>query len=317
MVSLSQIAKNLKQAKNVAIFFHVRPDGDSIGSGIALWLALKSVGVKADVFCDDIIPAKFDFLDGVSLIKSEIDGDYDTLVALDSADVTRLGKFATLFNSHKNTFNIDHHVSNPRYAKYDYVFDSASNCENVYALILELGVSIDSVMANALAMGVLTDTGNFQHKNVTEETLKTASQLVGYGADLNFLTYKMFNSQSKERALLFGQTMSKIRYLLDGQLAVISIFKKDFDSTGAKREDTEGFIDFIMGIDGVKVGIALSEMDNGCFKASLRSKGTDVNAVASTFGGGGHTLASGCQLQGDYEEIVDKLRYAVYQHLVD
>lgn len=317
MVSLSEIAEKLKKEQSVGIFFHVRPDGDAVGSGIALYLALKSLQIKVDLYCDDVIPKRFAFINETLDIKKNYAETHSALVCLDSADVTRLGSFAKVFAEHKNTFNIDHHVSNPRFAKYNAVIDSSSNCQNVYDLICCLGVSISQKIATALLMGILTDTGNFQHKDVEPKTIETASKLVSLGADLNDISYRMFNAQSKNRAKLFGETMSKIRYLLDDRLAIITVTKKDFERTGALREETEGFIDFVMGIEGVEVGIALSEMENGSFKASLRSKGTDVNAVASTFGGGGHVLASGCQLSGEYEEIVDKLRYAVYQHLKD
>jgi phosphoesterase RecJ-like protein len=148
-----------------------------------------------------------------------------------------------------------------------------------------------------------------------EDTLKIAGELVSLGADITDISYRMFTNQSKERAKLHGRAMSNIKYFLDDRLAIITMFKKDFLETGAKREDTEGFIDFVMGIDTVKVGIALTEMDNGSFKASMRSKGPNVSAIAGVYGGGGHVLASGCQISGEYEEVVDKIRFAVSQHL--
>jgi phosphoesterase RecJ-like protein len=166
-------------------------------------------------------------------------------------------------------------------------------------------------------MGILTDTGGFQHRNVVEDTLKIAGELVSLGADITDISYRMFTNQSKERAKLHGRAMSNIKYFLDDRLAIITMFKKDFLETGAKREDTEGFIDFVMGIDTVKVGIALTEMDNGSFKASMRSKGPNVSAIAGVYGGGGHVLASGCQIFGDYYEVVDKLVYTVSQYMED
>ena len=127
----------------------------------------------------------------------------------------------------------------------------------------------------------------------------------------------MFTKQSKERAKLFGLTMSNIRYFLDDKLAIATVSKKILKESGALLEDTEGFIDFVMGVDTVKVGICISEMDNGKFKCSFRSKGPDVNQIAGTFGGGGHILASGCQIQGEYEDVIDKLRFVVSQYIDD
>ena len=198
-------------------------------------------------------------------------------------------------------------MSNTRFAKYNYITDTSSNCENVYKIIKELGVTPDKDMANLLLMGILTDTGNFVHKNVTSETLYVAGEMVGFGADINDISYRMFSVQTKARAKLFGITMSKIKYFLDDRLAIATVFNRDLKETCAKRDETEGFIDFIMGIEGVKVGIILCEMDNGSFKVSLRSNGPDVSKVAELYGGGGHVLASGCQISGDYYEVVDKL----------
>ena len=111
--------------------------------------------------------------------------------------------------------------------------------------------------------------------------------------------------------------MSKLRYMLDGRLGVATVLKSDIISSGAKQEDTEGFIDFVMGVEGVEVGVCLMEMSPNVFKASFRSKGPNVNAVAGVFGGGGHVLASGCQVNGEDEEVVDRIRYEVSKELID
>ncbi len=317
MINLSELAKNIANNKKVAIFCHVRPDGDTIGSALSLKNALKSLGVSADVICDDTLPSRFLFLKDALSVKNSLDGDYDALIAIDCADSQRLGSFEEYFLKHKNTFNVDHHVSNTRYAKVNYVVDNAANCENVYDLIEELGVSIDEATANLLALGIVTDTGAFKHKNVTEKSLFIASKLVSLGADLNAITYNMFSAQTKERANLFGKTMSKIRYFHDGRFAVASVLKDMLNETGAKADETEGFVDFIMGIDGVEVGACVLEMDTNKYKISFRSKGSDVNAVASSFGGGGHKLASGCQIYGEYEEVIDKISFAVSRELID
>lgn len=317
MISLSELSSKLKQEKSVALFCHIRPDGDTLGSALALSKALKNLGIRAQVFCDDLIPSRFFFLDAVKEIKREIDGEYSAFLAIDCADITRLGSFYEEFVNHTNTYSIDHHVSNTRYAKINYVFDHSSNCENALSLIEELGVDVDKDIANLLAMGIMTDTGNFRHKNVTANTMHSAGKMVEKGADLNAIYYHMFTKQSKQRAKLFGQTMSKIRYFLDDRFAVATIRLNDLTQTGALPEETEGFVDFIMGVDCVEVGACIMELSNNKFKISFRSKGADVNAVASTFGGGGHVLASGCQINGEYEEVVDKITFAVSRYLED
>ncbi len=315
MISLSELAKKIKNEKSIALFCHVRPDGDCLGSALALKKALKTLGVKAEVFCDDAVPSRFFFLNDTKTVKSNFDKSYDAFIAIDCADITRLGSFGEAFLSHPNTYLIDHHISNTRFAKVNYVLDCASNSENVLELIKELGAEIDKDTANLLLMGIMTDTGNFRHKSVTPSTLYSAGKLLELGANINEIYFQMFSAQSKERAKLFGQTMSKIRYFLDGRFAVATVRLCDFESTGAEQSETEGFIDFIMGIIGVEVGACVMETQKDKYKISFRSKSANVNTIAGTFGGGGHVLASGCQIQGDYEEVIDKIYLAVKREL--
>ncbi len=309
------IAEKLKTEKSVAIFCHYRPDGDTVGSALALSMALSALSIKNAVFCADKIPPRFNYLIGVDKISNTVTGEFSAYFAVDSADLSRLGELGLEFSRKNNTYNVDHHVSNTSYAKYNCVIDSASNCENIYALIKELGVTVTFEIANALATGVITDTGNFKHKSVTASTMYVAAALKEAGADFNQIIYYAFNEQSKERAKLFGLVMSKIRYLLDGKLAIASVLKTDLEKSGARQDETEGFIDFVMGITGVEVGVCIMQIGEDRYKCSFRSKSADVNAVAGRFGGGGHILASGCQIQGEYEEVIDDIRYTVSQYL--
>lgn len=317
MISLRELSSKLKSENTLALFCHIRPDGDSIGSALALSLALKNLGKKVDVVCDDAVPSRFFFLDECKSIKNTLDGEYSALVAIDCADVSRLGSFSDVYLKHKNTFNIDHHVSNDRYAKYNYVCDRSSNCENIFDIINEMGAEITPEIANLLATGVMTDTGSFKHKNVTPQTLFTAGKLKEYGADLNSIYFHMFASQTKARAKLFGLTMSRIRYFHNDRFAVATVTMEDIEKCGAQPDQTEGFIDFVMGIDCVEVGACVLETGKNKYKISFRSKSADVSAVALSFGGGGHVLASGCQIQGEYEEVIDKITFAVSRELKD
>ncbi len=317
MITIKQLADKLIKEKSVAVFCHVRPDGDSIGSALAFARILRCKGIKADVYSSDEIPARFNFLNDVKSIKNSLNENYTALVAIDCAELTRLGDFAEQFDKHPNTYSIDHHISNTRYAKVNYVVDNAANAENVYEIAKEMGATIDSETANEIALGLITDTGNFKHKNVTFNTLLTASEMLKGGADFNQISYNMFSLQTKARAKLFGKVMSKIRYFYNDKIAVATVFSEDLEETGAKRDETEGFIDFLTGIEGVEVSACVLEMDKNKYKVSLRSKKTDVCAVASTFGGGGHILASGCQILGEYEEVIDKLTFAISRYIED
>ena len=312
-----KVAEKLLKEESVGIIFHIRPDGDAIGSALALYLALISKGVKAEVLCADDIPEKFSFLPIISKIKRGADKEYSALIAVDCGELSRLGDLSEFYFKHKNTYNIDHHVSNTKFGCFNYVCTKPSNSENVYEILTVLGVEITKEIASLLFMGLMTDTGGFRHKSVLGSTYKTAGELIDCGAEPNEIYYNCFSKQTKGRAKLFGVVVSKLRYFLEDRLCIASVFISDIESAGAKPSDTEGFIDFVMGIDGVEVGVCLLETDKNKFKISFRGRDTDVNEIAGCFGGGGHRLASGCQIHGEYEEVIDKLHYAVKSHLRD
>lgn len=316
--SLAEITEQLKKSKIVAVFCHVRPDGDAIGSGLALCLALKKCGKKAYMCCDDYAEKKFAFLPATSAIKTSLpDLPYDTLISLDCADITRLGIYTSKFSKFPGTtVNIDHHVSNNGFAKYNYVVECPASCEIVYDLFIAAGFEIDPEIANLLMLGLITDSGNFTHLDVTPKTYSVAAALREKGADPNLINYNMYTRQSPERAVLYGRVMNGLRFALDKKFAYILIFKEDLKQTGADKSVTEGFVDFPLSIDGVEVAASLMEVKNETFKVSLRSKGkVNVNTIAVSYGGGGHVLASGFMAFGPLEEVLDKLTYTVSQYI--
>lgn len=313
----NEIAEKLLKEESVGIIFHIRPDGDAIGSALSLYLGLISIGVKADVLCTDDIPEKFSFLPIINKIKKGADNNYSALIAVDCGELSRLGELSEFYYRHKNTYNIDHHLSNTKFGVNNFVCTNPSNSENVYEILKALGVEFTKEIATLLFMGLMTDTGGFRHKGVLGSTYKIAGELIEYGAEPNEIYYNCFSKQTKGRAKLFGVVVSKLRYFLENRLSIASVFISDIESSGAKPSDTEGIIDFVMGIEGVEVGICLLETDKNKFKISFRGKNTDVNEIAGCFGGGGHKLASGCQIHGEYEEVIDKLHYAVKSHLRD
>ncbi|MBR2377497.1 MAG: bifunctional oligoribonuclease/PAP phosphatase NrnA [Clostridia bacterium] len=317
-MTITEIASKIKGLKSALIFSHVRPDGDTIGSATALRNALISLGINADLVCDSPIPEKFSFIDGVGcyVTPDKITKEYDGYIAVDCSVSSMFGGAYSLFIKNKNTFNIDHHVSNAKYAKYNYVFDNSSNCENVYELLGALNVDITEDIANSLLLGIVTDTGNFAHSNTTAKTLANASDLVSKDANLNYIIYKMFKEQSKARAKLYARVISNATYYLEDRVGVLVINKSDLEEFGAVENMTEGFIDFPMTVIGVEVAISLLEVGDKRYKISLRSKGkVNVNEIASLYGGGGHILASGAMLNGYKEDIIDKLVYNVSQRL--
>ena len=316
--SLEEIIAKLKEAKRIAVFCHARPDGDALGSGLALTVALENAGKQAFMCCENLPPEKFFFVTSMRKVRNEVpDVDYDLLVSVDCADVSRIGVFSNLYAKFKkDTINIDHHVSNDGFAKLNYVHDCPASCEIMTELLYKGGFEITEEIANLLMIGLVTDTGNFVHQDVSEKTFETAALLRSKGADVNAINYNLFARQTSGRAILYGRVMSKMRFELDGKLAYIVIPEKDMTELGTDKSQTEGFVDFPLTVDGVEVAISLLEFKKGQYKASLRSKGNvNVNAVATSFGGGGHVLASGCMLFGALEEVIERLNYAVYQNI--
>lgn len=320
MNTLQEIAGKLKRAKNVGIFTHVRPDGDAYGSALALSLALNKLSIPSYVCNENEPPSNLAFLTGLDKVQLAPPFEAEVLIAVDASDGARLGTLSDVFftakNRKKTTINVDHHVSNARFADLNYVKECAANCINIFHLISYMGVPFDEKMAEYLMVGLLTDSGNFSHDDVNEETFLVAAELVKAGANVNKLTYELFKKQPKERAALHAEVMGKIRYYFDGKFAAIVISSAALEKCGADMGMTEGLVDFPLSVDTVEVAAALLEMKKGQYKISLRSKNyADANGIARTYGGGGHIRAAGCMLFGEVEEVLDKLSYTVSQYL--
>lgn len=319
MNSLKEIAKVLKNQKSAVIFTHMRPDGDTVGSAIALSRALSLLGIRNEAVGEEDIPERFFYLDGAENVKSAPSFDADCFICVDSSSESRLGLLRDAYLAgakKKTTVNIDHHISNTRFAKYNFVKECPSNCENIARLIKELGVPFDKAIAEALMTGMITDSGGFSHGDVNGDTFRAAGEVADAGADVNKIYYESVKKQTRPRAQFYLKALSRLRFLLDDALTVVVVPQSLLNEYGLKPDATEGLVDFGLTIESTEVSICLLEVRKGQYKVSFRSKGkVDVNEVAGLYGGGGHVLASGCMLFGEEEEVVDKLRYAVYQRL--
>lgn len=320
MNTLQQIAERIKKAKSVLITSHMRPDGDAFGSSLALAAALNRLGLQTQIVNESDMPSNLAFIQGLENVTKLPQKEYDLFVAVDCAEMTRLGaltdEFSRATRKSIDTVNIDHHISNTRYAKYNYVRECAANCMNIAALIEYLGVPFDKEIAEYLLIGLLTDSGNFSHDDVGEEAFLLAAKLAKAGADIRYYNYNLFKKQPKERAALFSLTMSGMRYDFEDKFALIVITQENMKKCNADNGMTEGFVDFPLNVDGVEVAASIMEVKYRQYKISLRSKEyADVNKIAGVFGGGGHIRAAGCMLFGELEDVIDRLSYAVSQYL--
>lgn len=232
-------------------------------------------------------------------------------VALDCGDSGRLGDLSEFFLKQTNTLSIDHHYSHISFSKYNYVVDCSSTCELVYKLLKLSGTEIDAESARLLYIGLSTDTGNFSHSNTTSEVFEIASSLAEKGIDIADLYDKLYASSRFERTRLLGRVLGRIRRYYDGRLCLIYVTKEDFDATGTKKDDTEGFIDYTINVEGARIGVSICEHSPYVYKVSMRSKGENISEVCAHFGGGGHVQAAGCMISGFFEDVVDKLLKAV------
>ena len=320
MNTLSEIADVIRHLKSAVIFTHMRPDGDTLGSAMALSRALFLLNIPNEVINEGEVPEKFLFLEEMKDIRRTLTLDAEGYICVDSSDEARLGYAQPVFlagvKKGKVTVNIDHHVSNTRFCKYNFVRPRASNCENMSELISLLGVGPDKLIASYLMVGMITDSGAFSHSDVNGDSFRAAAAAVDAGADVGKITYEVFKKQSKARAQLYAEIISKLRYDLEDRFVTALVTQEQLRKYNLKQDATEGIVDFGLSVDTVEVSVCMMEVKKGQYKASLRSKGTvNVNEVAGVFGGGGHVLASGCMFFGSFEEAYDKLRYAVLQRL--
>ncbi len=318
--TLQEIAKRIRRAKSVLIMTHMRPDGDAYGSALALSCALDNLNISNQVCDESEIPSNLAFVKGIERVRKKPQGEYDLIVTVDCSDTARLGGLEEIFLAAKrkriDTVCVDHHISNPRFAGYNFVRECSANCMHVATLIEYLGAPFDKQTAEYLLLGLLTDSGNFSHDDVNEETLLLAAKLVKAGADICYYNYHLFKKQPKERAALFARTMEKIRYYHDGRFAAIVVTKAAIAECNADDGMTEGFVDFPLNVEGVEVAASVMEVKRGQYKISLRTKYyANASGIASVYGGGGHIRAAGFMLFGELEEVLDRLQYTVSQYL--
>ena len=317
---LEKIAEQLKRAKSVGIFTHTRPDGDAYGGAIALSLALNALSIPNYICVDGDAPSNLRFLNLDEKTVRTPPFDAEAFVAVDASESARLGDTAEYFfaakNKRKPTYNIDHHISNNRFAQFNFVKPCAANCLHIARLIAYMGVPFTKEMAEYLLVGVLTDSGNFSHDDVDESCFLIAAELVKAGANLHRLSYELFKKQPKERLSLLSLVTAKTRYYFENRFAAIVISKAELEKANADLGMTEGLVDVALSVDTVEVAAALLEMKPKQYKVSLRTKFyADANGIASTYGGGGHIRAAGCMLFGDLEDVLDRLSYTVSQYL--
>ncbi len=313
------ILEVIRQHKTFCIVGHIRPDGDCIGSQMALALALRNAGKKVTVWNQDPIPQKYKFLDADGLFHKPKPGEkFDCVIATDCASFERLGKVGECISNRKIFINIDHHVSNPRYADVNWVSPRDPSCgELIYRLLKVAQWPITKPIADLLFTAISTDTGSFQYATTRSGTFHAGAELVTRGASLARICNEVYQSYPLSRVKLLKHVYSKFRLAADDQIAWFWLKKIDFQRTGAESDDTEGLIDHIRAIEPVVVACVFEEIEPELTRISLRSKRSDVNVseIAAQFGGGGHPAASGARVFGKPLAVQRKMIAAIKKAL--
>lgn len=313
-LKLTEIINKINEKDNIVLLVHESPDGDAIGSIIALNLALKNMGKNVQCFIEKV-PLNCEFLinsigeDIKTFDEIDFSKKYDLCISLDCGDVDRMGRAKPLFENADFTICIDHHYTNDNYAMLNYVDgEAAATGELIYELLREMNITLDSNVATALYAAISSDTGNFKHNNTKKSTFDIAGELIGYGVDISKVAYYLFSETSLNRMKFMGKMLQEVEVVIDGKVGILIAKQEDIDEFAVNESELEGMVDYARYIKGVEVGIFIKPSD-GVFKVSLRSNGkVDVSEVASKFGGGGHKFAAGCKFRRNtYEEVKNEL----------
>ena len=298
--------QRLRQAEDVLILTHANPDGDTLGSGCALFWGLRQLGKRVKLLCGDPIPEKYRYLLH-GLENGEFDERY--IISVDVADKSLLGAALEESYGDRVDLSIDHHGANRLFAKETYVeSDSASACEIIYLLLLSLGVEFGKELADCLYTGVSTDTGCFRYSNVTPRTHRIAADLMERGADHTRIDVLMFETKDMGFLRLQQKCLEELELFYDGRVCVLNITRALLEETGGKDEDCDEIVALSRQIAGVRIGVTFKEKKDGSLKVSVRThEGIDAAAICAVFGGGGHKRAAGCQFTCSKREALAKM----------
>ncbi|HTL46917.1 MAG TPA: bifunctional oligoribonuclease/PAP phosphatase NrnA [Verrucomicrobiae bacterium] len=318
---LKPLAAALKKYDRFLLSCHVIPEGDAIGSMLAMQTLLQKLGKKTMLVCQDSFPERLSCLSNkgwqeVRHLKSR--PEFEAMVLTDCPTLPRIGSVKSVLRPSTVIFNIDHHISNSNFGHFNYIRpDAAATAEVVYDIYEELKVPINKETAKNLYVGLATDTGSFKYSNTTARSHEVAARLIATGINIEKINDDLHGTYSLSTMKLYSRLLGRVRTAGGGSIGWVGMKREDLKESGATHEDAEGFIDFLRYIKPVKVAFFMSELGSGkndkAIRVSFRAKGPyDVNKVATHFNGGGHKKAAGCTIHAPMKEaerrIVETLR---------
>lgn len=326
MISLSAEAARFHRlvqeltGQRVLVLGHVRPDGDCIGSQVALVRILRALGCDALAVNHHPIPRNCQAFvqDTPFLANCTKLPPHDRLITVDCAERDRIGLL--LNNPPVSVFlAVDHHLSNGSFAEHNFVYPELSATTEVLArFCFAAGLPCDAVTAQALYIGIATDTGQFRYSSTTADVLRLAAELVTRGADAAAASYELYENESRAKLALLQRFLASLEYHCQGRVCIGSLYQEDWRCTGAQKEDTEGLVDYARSIAGVEIGILLEERTDGT-KGSFRAKQAHhrVDLLAKSFHGGGHACAAGFNPKMSLLELRPLLLERLDRHFQD
>ena len=301
---LQQIVDAIRERRRFVVCSHARPDGDSIGSALAMAYALRALGKTVRVVNSDPAPAPIQGFPGVPDIEiaDRIDGEFDAAIVMECSDLSRtgVGGLDRFF-----VINIDHHPGNKGYGDIRWFDDSAAACgEMVFALIRALEVPLSIEIATHLYLAILTDTGSFHYSSISPHTFDICRQAVEAGVDPVLVARNVYDSNSMGRLRLFGSVLSAMQLDGSGRIAIVYLDHEMAREAGGTYEDTEGLVNLPLTVKDIQAVVFFKQLEGEQYRVSLRSKGdVDVGSVAQAFGGGGHKNAAGCTVTGAIDSV--------------
>lgn len=292
---------NISKFNNILIFPHIMPDGDAIGSSVAICYALRKIGKRATVVSDDELPLDLKFLDDNLIVDSEyVDAkltDFDLCISIDVSSIDRLGSREKYIKA-APLWNIDHHKTNNFFGDYQTVEGGLSSaCEVLYNILHRMEIEIDDNIATAIYTGLSSDTGSFKYEATTPKTHMVAADLISKGANFQKVVENLYMSKPLAKIRLESDVMSKAEFCADGKIAITSVSEAVVEKYKAHMNMADGIVEMLRDIDGVQISCLIKQRDDGV-KISLRSKGVyDVSVLALEKGGGGHSRAAGFEIE--------------------
>ncbi|WP_026666462.1 DHH family phosphoesterase [Butyrivibrio sp. FC2001] len=305
-----RIDELVKGVKTVAISGHIRPDGDCIGSNMALYLYLKKnyPELKVDVFLENI-PDSYKVIAAIDEVNTEYTTDvdsYDVFFALDCGK-ERLGNAEKLFDAAKKTVNIDHHISNQGTGDENYIVPTASSASELVYNCMD-SEKLDANIAKAIYMGIITDTGVFKYSNTSPNTMKVAADLISYGFEFGELIDQVFYEKTYVQNQILGRALLESMRIMHGDCIVSVVSRQTMDFYQVTSSDLDGIVSQLLLTKGTECAVFMYEIGSLEYKVSLRSKGkVNVAKIAELFGGGGHARAAGCTMNGTQHDIINSL----------